>query len=364
MVHFSFHEGTRIASWAWDPASGQLFWSREHYHLFGLNPEDTGISYGTFFRMIHSEDRARFHREFRKAVREVRDFESKYRIISGDGLIRHIHSCGAPLFGGSDDLAVYVGTVADITEQSDEDSAGGAQAQTARVSRVITTSQLMAAIAHEVKQPLAALVTNANAGLRWLQLDPPRITEVQRALTRIVRDGHRASEVLSRIRALVGKNPVERKSLNLNSVVAEVIVLVEAELRRNDITFRANLDESLPSMSCDPIQLQQVLMNLVVNAMEAMITVRTRSRLLVIATTSNHAGVTVSVEDNGAGLDERTIKRIFEPFFTSKAHGMGIGLAISQSIIEAHGGRIWAERNKDVGSTFRFLLPFDVTDAG
>ncbi len=237
------------------------------------------------------------------------------------------------------------------------------QAELARASRAITLGQLMATIAHEVNQPLAALVANAGAGLRWLRGTPPRIDNARQALMRIVRDGNRASDVIARIRALVGKTVVERKPLNLNLVVKEVLVLVKTELRRNGITVRTDLNEKLPAMTCDRVQMQQVLLNLVVNAIEAMGSIRTRPRLLAIGTEADSAGVIVSVKDHGIGVDEEALKRIFEPFYSTKPHGMGIGLAISRSIIEAHGGRIWAVRNNDSGTTFRFRLPSNRADA-
>jgi signal transduction histidine kinase len=281
---------TRTGSWAWNPASGELFWSRE--------------------------------------------------------------------------LTEYVGTVADVTEQRQgEESLDSMQAELARSSRAITVGQLMATIAHEVNQPLAALVANAGAALRWLAGDPPRIDKARQAMTRIARDGNRASNVIARVRALVGRNEVQRTPLNLNSIVQEVIVLVRTELRRNNITVRANLEQNLQPIPCDRVQMQQVLLNLVVNAIEAMVVVVTHPRLLAIATVADVAGVIVSVKDSGIGLDELVLERVFEPFYTTKPRGMGIGLAISRTIIEAHGGQIWAVPNEASGTTFQFRLPFGGTRA-
>ncbi|HEV7445949.1 MAG TPA: ATP-binding protein, partial [Steroidobacteraceae bacterium] len=232
-----------------------------------------------------------------------------------------------------------------------------------RVSRAITLGQLMATIAHEVNQPLAALVANAGAALRWLAGDPPRIDKARQALTRIARDANRASNVIARIRALIGGTDVQRSPLDLNSIVQEVIALVRSELRRNNITVRAHLDENLRQVRCDRVQMQQVLLNLIVNAIEAMVTVVTQPKLLAIATVADVAGVMVSVKDSGVGLDQLVLERVFEPFYTTKPRGMGIGLAISRAIIEAHGGRIWAVPNEASGTTFRFRLPFNGTPA-
>jgi PAS domain S-box-containing protein len=355
---------TRTGSWAWNPASGELFWSREHFRIFGFEPENNKVSYQIFFQMVHADERAQVEREFQEAVRAGRDFEREYRIVRRDGQVRCILSQANPVFGESRELTEYVGTVADVTEQRQgEESLDSMQAELARSSRAITVGQLMATIAHEVNQPLAALVANAGAALRWLAGTPPRIDKARQAMTRIVRDGNRASNVIARVRALVGRNEVHRTPLNLNSIVQEVIVLVRTELRRNNITVRANLEPNLQPIACDRVQMQQVLLNLVVNAIEAMVVVVTHPRLLAIATVADVAGVIVSVQDSGIGLDELVLERVFEPFYTTKPRGMGIGLAISRTIIEAHGGQIWAAPNEASGTTFQFRLPFSGTRA-
>jgi PAS domain S-box-containing protein len=355
---------TRTGSWAWNPASGELFWSREHFRIFGLTPEVNKVSYHVFFRMIHGEERVNVEEAFQEAVRTGCDFDAEYRIVRPDGQVRYVHSNAHPVFGESGELVEYVGTVADVTEQRQgEESVGSMQAELARASRAMTLGQLMATIAHEVNQPLAALVANAGAALRWLAGDPPRIDKARQALTRIARDANRASNVIARIRALVGGTDVQRAPLNLNSIVQEVIVLVRTELRRNNITVRAQLDENLRLVRCDRVQMQQVLLNLIVNAIEAMVAVVTRPKLLAIATAVDLAGVIVSVNDSGVGLDELVVERVFEPFYTTKPRGMGVGLAISRAIVEAHGGRIWAVPNETSGTTFRFRLPFNGTSA-
>jgi PAS domain S-box-containing protein len=355
---------TRTGSWAWNLSSGKLFWSREHFRIFGLDPENNKVSYRVFFRMIHADERAHVEREFQEAVRAGRDFDSEYRIVRPDGQLRYIQSHAYPVFGESGELMEYVGTAADITEQRQgEESLGSMQAELAQASRAITLGQLMATIAHEVNQPLAALVANAGAAVRWLAGDPPRIDKARQALTRIARDANRASNVIARIRALIGGTDVQRSPLDLNSIVQEVIALVRSELRRNNITVRAHLDENLRQVRCDRVQMQQVLLNLIVNAIEAMVTVVTQPKLLAIATVADVAGVMVSVKDSGVGLDQLVLERVFEPFYTTKPRGMGIGLAISRAIIEAHGGRIWAVPNEASGTTFRFRLPFNGTPA-
>jgi PAS domain S-box-containing protein len=355
---------THTGSWAWNCSTGELFWSREHFRIFGLDPTRTNVSYQLFFKMVHPEERARVEREFLEAVRSVRDFDGEYRIVRPDGVVKYLHSRAFPVFGKPGELTEYVGTVADVTERRHgEESVGRMQAELARASSAITLGQLMASIAHQVNQPLAALVANASAALRWLAWDEPQIDKAQQALARIVRDGNRASEIIARIRALVRKSDALRNPLSLNSIVHEVIALLKAELRGNNVTVRTDLAERLPPIRGDRVQIQQVLLNLIMNAIEAMSAVTTRPRLLAIATISDAAGVVVSVEDCGIGLDERMLERVFEPFYSSKPQGMGIGLAISRSIIEAHGGRLWAVRNRVSGATFRFRLPFGEGDA-
>ena len=345
-------------SWAWNCSSGELFWSQEHFRIFGLDPKRTTVSYQGFFRMVHPEERVRVEEEFQEAVRARRDFNCEYRIIRPDGSVKHMHSRAQPVFGRGSELTEYVGTVADITERRPgEESVGSMQAELARASHAITLRQLMASIAHEVNQPLAALVANANAAVRWLEWQEPQTEKARQALSRIVRDGNRASEIIARIRGLVGKTNPLRAPLSLNSVVHEVLVLLNTELRRGNVTVRTDLTERLTPIQGDRVQIQQVLLNLVMNAIEAMDTVTAWPRRLVIATAGDASGVALSVKDCGTGLAKEQLESIFEPFYSSKPRGMGIGLSISRSIIEAHGGRLWAIRNKAAGTTLKFTLP-------
>ena len=349
---------TGIGTWTWNCSSMELSWSREHFQVFGLDPNRHSLSYRSFFQMLHPEERARVEQELQEAARSARDFDSEYRIIRPDGVLVPIHSRAHPVFGSSGKLTEYVGTVMDITDRRRaEESLGRMQAELAHASRAITLGQLMASIAHQVNQPLAALVANANAALRWLDWKQPRIDNARQALSRIVRDGNRVSDIIARIRALVGHTASHRSPLSLNAVVREVIALLKPELRRNNITVRTDLAGRLPLVRGDRVQMQQVLLNLTMNAIESMTSIATRRRLLAIVTAADVAGVAVSVEDCGVGLEEGALERIFEPFYSTKPQGMGIGLAISRSIVEAHGGRLWATCNAECGATFEFRLP-------
>ena len=232
------------------------------------------------------------------------------------------------------------------------------QAELAHASRVATMGQLMASIAHEVRQPIAAVVTNAQAGLNWLGAQPPDLEEVRQTLGCIVRDGMRAGDVIGRIRALVEKAPPRKEDLEINEAVLEVIALTRAEVLKSGVSVRTQLAEGLPVIRADRVQLQQVILNLIINAVEAMSGVGEGARELLISTGRDASnGVLISLRDSGPGLDPKSLDRLFEAFYTTKAQGMGLGLAISRSIIEAHGGRLWASANVPRGASFQFTVP-------
>jgi signal transduction histidine kinase len=225
-------------------------------------------------------------------------------------------------------------------------------------NRVTTMGQLTAAIAHEVKQPIAAAITHAHAALRWVGRDPPDLEEVRQALDAIIKDGNRASDVISGIRTLTRKVPPRYDRLDINEPIIEVIEMIRTELLRNGISLRTHLAADLPPIRGDRIQLQQIVLNLIMNAVEAMSEVSSESRDLLISNEENTSnGVLVTVRDSGPGLNPKSFERLFEPFYTTKPNGMGMGLSICRSIIEAHGGKLWAAANVPKGATFHFSLP-------
>lgn len=233
-----------------------------------------------------------------------------------------------------------------------------AQAELAHVNRITTMGQLTASIAHEVNQPIAAAITNAQAASRWLGAQPPDLDEVRQALSRIVENGKRASDVIGRIRALIKKAPPRRRRFDLNEAVLDIIALTRSEVLRHGVSLQTQLATGLPLVEGDRIQLQQVLLNLIMNAVEAMSGVDQGGRELQISTEAESAGgVLVTVRDSGPGLDPANVDRLFEAFYTTKPEGMGMGLAISRSIIEAHGGRMWATANEPRGAVFQFTVP-------
>jgi signal transduction histidine kinase len=218
--------------------------------------------------------------------------------------------------------------------------------------------ELAASIAHEVNQPLAGIVTNANASLRWLAGDSPNLAEAREAIRRIIRDGNRAADVILRMRALFKKARTAKERLDVNEAIKDIVTLAQNEVRRNNVALRTELAANLPSVMSDRVQLQQVVLNLILNGIEAMSTVQDHPRELVIRTQRGEDGdeICVAVQDSGIGLDPRSRERIFDPFHTTKPGGLGLGLSISRSIVESHGGRLWAVSNDGPGATFQFTL--------
>jgi C4-dicarboxylate-specific signal transduction histidine kinase len=234
-----------------------------------------------------------------------------------------------------------------------------AQTELAHVNRVTTMGQLAASIAHEISQPVTAAVANASAGLRWLAAEPPNLAEIGDAFHRVVKAGNQAGEVIGRIRALVKKAPPRTDELEINDVVREVIALTHAEVTKNGVSLQTTLAADLPLVQGDRVQLEQVILNLIVNAVEAMSGVGEGPRALLIGTGIDDAssGVIVAVQDSGPGLNPQNFDRLFDPFYTTKPNGMGMGLSICRSIVEAHGGRVWVARRPGPGLTVQFTVP-------
>jgi C4-dicarboxylate-specific signal transduction histidine kinase len=235
------------------------------------------------------------------------------------------------------------------------------QRELAHANRVATVGQLSASIAHEVSQPLAAAAANASAAKRWLKQQPPNLEEAFESLEGITINTGRASEIIGRIRAMIRKTPQQTETFEINDAIREVVRLAQGELRKNGVAVVMSLGETLPDLEGDRIQLQQVILNLINNAVQAMSTVAAESRELVIFTSkTDHDGIVVAVRDSGPGLDAANLERVFEPFYTTKTEGLGMGLSICRSIIEAHGGRLWASANIPHGATFQFTIPHEM----
>jgi len=245
-----------------------------------------------------------------------------------------------------------------LTERKRADEAlREAQAELAHVTRVTTLGELAAAIAHEINQPLAAVITNGSACLRWLAGTTPNLDEARQAVGRIIRDGNRAGDVIAKIRALLRKTSTEKEPVDMNETIREVVALAQGEVQRNGVTLRAELEGDVPPVRGDRVQLQQVVLNLIMNGIEAMASVADRRRELLICSRQHESDkVLVAVQDSGIGLDPQRMERIFDAFYTTKSEGMGMGLAISRSIVENHDGRLWAVPNDGPGATFQFTL--------
>jgi C4-dicarboxylate-specific signal transduction histidine kinase len=239
-----------------------------------------------------------------------------------------------------------------------EEAVHKTQAELAHLTRVMTMSELATSIAHEVNQPLAAIVTNGAAGMRWLAAEPPNIERARDSMTRMISEGNRASEVIKRIRTLSKKASPHKSPLEINEVIQDVLALIGTELMKNRVVLTCDLKPELPPMTGDRVQLQQVLLNLIMNGIEAMADVSGRARDLVVQSGVDDRGqLLVCVRDSGTGLDAEHLEQVFEAFYTTKTEGVGMGLSISRSIVEAHGGRLWASTNAGPGASFQFTLP-------
>ena len=357
---------THTGSWAMNVATGEptnvatgepTHSSEEDLRLYGFDPERGVPSFEELLQRVHPEDRDSAVETWDRAVAEREDFEVDYRTVLPDGTMKYIHSVGHPVFNAAGDLVEYVGTLMDVTERTRaEDALQKAQAELAHVTRVATLGEMTASISHEINQPLGAMVNNASACLRWLAAS--NLEEARRSAMLVVADGHRASEIIARIRALAQKAPTRKDWFDINKAIHEVIALARSEVQGNRVSLKTQLAGDLPPILGDRIQLQQVLLNLMMNAIEAMRGVDEGPReLWVDSKRVESREVLIAVRDSGPGLDAKSLDRLFEAFYTTKPEGLGMGLAISRSIIEAHGGRLWATANAPHGAVFQFTLP-------
>ncbi|MEA2822869.1 MAG: hypothetical protein QOJ86_4873, partial [Bradyrhizobium sp.] len=299
-----------------------------------------------------------------------RDFV--YRGSSGDGSPMYVRASGKPVFDASAEFRGYRGTGTDVTAlrtaeaeaRESERRYREAQLELAHANRVATIGQLTASIAHEVNQPITAAVTYALAARRWLGAEPPNFQEVDDALSLIVKEGNRAGEVVGRIRALIKKAPTRKDAVAINDAILEVVAIARTEAANNGVSLRTQLVQGLPAIQGDRVQLQQVLLNLIINAIEAMRDVGDAERELLVSTRHEPDGVSVEVRDSGPGFAPAALERVFEAFYTTKPDGLGLGLSICRSIIEAHDGRLWASPNLPRGAIFGFIAPAHPGDAG
>jgi PAS domain S-box-containing protein len=353
---------THTGTWASDASSRPLYWSEEVFQIFGFDPKHGFPPRDQLLQRVHPDDRDRFSHALQKTIDEKVDAEVEYRVGLPDGTIRHVQALAHPVVNADRAVVEVVGTIVDITErkraEEERERLGQLEADLAHINRVSMMGELAASIAHEVNQPLSGIVSNASASLRWLNGGAPDLQEIREALGDIVRDGKRAGEVIARIRGLTRRAEAPVQKLDLNETIREVLEIVRDEAKKNNVIIQTRFVDELFPVSGDRVQLQQVLLNLVMNGMEAMGSVGEGKRELLI-TTANDSDeqIAVSVKDSGIGLSPETAEKIFDPFYTTKASGMGMGLSISRSIIRRHGGRLWATANQGAGTTFHFTLP-------
>jgi PAS domain S-box-containing protein len=308
---------------------------------------------------VHRDDLERCIKAYSSSFDARKNFRIQYRLRRHDGAYRWIDDTGIPRFARNGIFLGYTGSCIDIQEHRESQSEQRRRLlDIAELNRQDDAAMLSASVVHEMKQPLAAIASNANAALRWLARETPDLERGRATLNNIVRAARRAAEIVDSISAINKKENRTRARLNLNGLIQEVLALLEPELQGHHIAVRTTLNEMIPEAVADRVQLQQVMVNLIENAIEAMSFVTGRSRVLHLKTELDGArNILVTVEDSGLGINPNNIERIFDRFFTTKTQGMGMGLAICRTIIEAHDGQLWAEARGDQGSIFRISLP-------
>jgi PAS domain S-box-containing protein len=355
---------SRTGSFGWHVPSGKIYWSAETFRIFDCDrAREPTLDF--VVERTHPDDRVLIRDVIGRAEEDGTNFDCEHRLLLPDGSVRYLHVVAHALEKAESGDLEFVGAVMDVTERKRaEEALHRTQAELAHVSRVTTLGELIASIAHETNQPLAAIVADASACLNWLAAADPDLEQVRDVLNAIVAEGHRAGDVIQRIRQLATKTDPGRAPLDINDVIRGVVPLIVAEVRHHRVSLRVELAPVLPSVLGDRVQVQQVIINLVINGIEAMAPVTDRTRELVICSRAPDGNqVLVTVEDSGVGIDAAKAARLFDAFFTTKPGGMGMGLSISRSIIQAHGGQLWATSNPAHGTTFHFSLPAMATSA-
>ena len=348
---------SRIGSFAWRVATNEITCSEQLYRIFEFDPH-VRVTLELIGTRVHPEDLTLFHDMIERASSSATDFQYEHRLLMPDHSIKYLHLIAHGTRNEDGELE-YIGAAQDVTQwRLSEEALGKARAELAHVTRVMSLGALTASIAHEVNQPLSGIITNASTCLRMLDADPPNVDGARETARRTIRDGHRASDVISRLRALFSRKDMAMELVDLNEATREVITLALCELQRNRVIVKPELADELPIVAGDRVQLQQVILNLLRNASDAMSSVDDRPRQLLIRTEHDaDGGVRLSVQDAGVGFEPESINKLFDSFYTTKSDGMGIGLSVSRSIIENHQGRLWATSNDGPGATFSFSIP-------
>jgi PAS domain S-box-containing protein len=355
---------SQTGSFTTDVLADTHIWSDELYRILEYGREEVP-TFVAFRNRIHPEDVSGFDAGFKRAMKGQTEFDELFRIVTPRGNTKHLHAV-AHFMPGSEERPIVIGSIQDITEgKRAEEALDRARSELAHVTRVMSLGALTASIAHEVNQPLAGIITNASTCLRMLAEEPPNVGGAVETARRTIRDGNRAAEVIKRLRALFRRQEFVAEALDLNEATQEVITLSAQDLQRRGLSVQPKFDEALPPVSGDRVQLQQVILNLVLNAADAMDDVEGRPRQIVVETGRTATGLAkLTVRDTGRGIAPDDLGKVFEAFYTTKADGMGIGLAVSRSIIERHEGRLWACSGDGPGTAVSFSVPCMIADEG
>ena len=354
-------EAAGFGVWMWNIVRDQIWGSERWLRLFGFAP-DASVTFENIIQRVHPDDRQGVEREVRRAVADRGEYAAEYRLVLPDNTQRWVTARGRVYPDSHGKPVQMMGATIDITARKQAELEVQQQrGELAHLSRVTMLGELSGALAHELNQPLTAILSNAQAAQRFLAHDNADLNEVREILKDIVDEDKRAGEVIRRLRLLLKKGEVQHQPFDLNEVVREVLKLVRSDLVNQGVAVEAELAPALPEVNADRVQLQQVLLNLVMNACDAMAGGPAGDHKLIIRTElAGSEGIRVSVADRGVGLASENLEKVFEPFFTTKVQGMGLGLSVCRSIITAHGGKLWATNNPGRGATFQFTLPTGV----
>jgi PAS domain S-box-containing protein len=362
---FYLSEGQRVAhmgSWAFN-AAGFDYWSSELFQIYGLDPNGKPPTVGEYLDLVHPDDRNSMEQEIQKMLADHRQFDFTKRIVRPDGNIRYVRCVGVPVTEGGT-FKGFVGTGIDVTEQEllehERERLRQLETELAHTNRVSMLGEMAATLAHEIKQPIAAAITSANSCIEWLTHEPPNLDRARAAASRVDKYGNRAAEIIDRIRSFYRKSPAHRELVAVNGIIQEILALLDGEATRLSVVMRTELAAELPEIMADRVQLQQVFMNLMLNGIEAM---EGSGGELTVKSEAQDGQLQFSVSDTGVGLPLGKMDQIFSAFFTTKPQGSGMGLAISRSIVESHGGHLWASANSGGGTIFHFTLPIQVMES-
>ncbi|MDX6457395.1 MAG: hypothetical protein QOE55_1092 [Acidobacteriaceae bacterium] len=358
-------EGQRLAhtgSSAFNSA-GFYYWSSELFRIHGLDPSGKPPTIKEYLDLVHPEDRDAVEQEIKKMLANHCEFDFTRRIVRPDGDIRYVRCVGVPVTEGVT-FQGFVGTGIDVTEQElleqERERLRQLETELAHTNRVSMLGEMAASLAHEIKQPIAAAITSANSCIEWLTHEPPNFDRARAAASKIDKYGNRAAEIIDRIRSFYRKSPPHHELVDVNGIIQEILTLLDGEATRSSVAMRTELAAELPEIMADRVQLQQVFMNLMLNGIEA---TEDSGGELTVKSEQQDGQLQFSVSDTGVGLPMEKVDQIFSAFFTTKPQGSGMGLAISRSIVESHGGQLWASANSGGGATFYFTLPIQVTES-